>query len=218
MPDRGLRASARDVASRFSEDLLGALLVTSRDGTILWWNAGATTLFGYAADEVLGRTIFDTIVPADLVDTKRTWLRTAAESGSAIYESIRRRKDGQRIWVEIMVRVHRDSGESVLVLNERDITRIKRERDAEVLQVENALKAVSAELESFTYSVAHDLRAPIRQIDGFSKLLSEKMGDAIDPDAAHYLHRIQEAARKLEQMVDALLLLRNTPTLRQQGP
>jgi PAS domain S-box-containing protein len=327
MREPGLEAYARDVAGRFAKDLLGALLVITRDGTILAWNDGATALFGYSSEDALGRTIFDTIVPPDLTHAKRAWLASAADTEATAYESVRRRKDGQRIWVDITLRVHREpNGECVLVLNERDITRFKYQRDAQVLETrfrgvldaapdaivlvdtsgrialvnseaerlfgyardellgefverlvpsrfhkshadrraeyfadprarpmgvglellghrkdgsefpteislsplsidearlamavirdvtvrkhtETALKVLNEELESFTYSVSHDLRAPIRQIDGFASLLAVKLGDSVDAETTRYVQRIQDAAQLMGGLVDDLLTL-----------
>jgi light-regulated signal transduction histidine kinase (bacteriophytochrome) len=70
-----------------------------------------------------------------------------------------------------------------------------------------ALKNVRAELEAFTYSVSHDLRAPIRQIEGFSKILADHLGKDIDPQIEHYLLRIQEGSQQLGRFVDDLLHL-----------
>jgi PAS domain S-box-containing protein len=113
------------------EDLLGALITVTPEGTVLSWNAMAETLFGYTEAEAVGCSIFDTIVPPDLVEEKREWLRAAAKAGPAAYESIRRRKDGRQVYVEVAVRAVRDSdGNDILLLNERNITRIKDQRDA----------------------------------------------------------------------------------------
>jgi PAS domain S-box-containing protein len=134
-----MRPPARGPAPKFTPDLvqelLGAVIAIRPDGTIVSWNDAATTLFGYAQDEVVGRSIFDTIVPPDHVEDKRKWLAAAAEAGSAIYESIRRRKDGVDVFVDVAVTVVRESGQvRHLLLNEWDVTPIKYQRDAEVLQ------------------------------------------------------------------------------------
>jgi PAS domain S-box-containing protein len=113
------------------EELLGALITVTMEGTILTWNAMAETLFGYAEAEVVGQSIFDTIVPPDQVEEKREWLRVAAKAGPAAYESTHRRKDGRQVHVEVAVRAVRDpDGNDILLLNERDITRIKHQREA----------------------------------------------------------------------------------------
>ena len=75
------------------------------------------------------------------------------------------------------------------------------------VEVEEALKAANHELEAFTYSVSHDLRAPIRQIDGFSKLLTEQFDASLGPKAHHYLSRIRDSTRHMGLLVDDLLRL-----------
>ena len=69
------------------------------------------------------------------------------------------------------------------------------------------LNAANADLESFSYSVSHDLRAPLRHISAFSRILSEEYGQKMDRDAQHYLQRIQDGAKNMAALVDALLKL-----------
>jgi light-regulated signal transduction histidine kinase (bacteriophytochrome) len=88
----------------------------------------------------------------------------------------------------------------------RDLTERRKERERALADAQ-ALKAVNTELESFTYSVSHDLRAPIRQIEGFAKILEEHLGDNLDPQVEHYLHRIQEGSQQMGRLVDDLLHL-----------
>jgi light-regulated signal transduction histidine kinase (bacteriophytochrome) len=76
-----------------------------------------------------------------------------------------------------------------------------------VVQRTAQLEAANKELEAFTYSVSHDLRAPLRHISGFSKLLIEEYGSALPGDAQHHLERIQEGTRRMGQLVDDLLNL-----------
>ena len=88
----------------------------------------------------------------------------------------------------------------------RDLTE-RRGAQERALADDQALKAANAELEAFTYSVSHDLRAPIRQIEGFSKILSEHLGRDVDPRVDHYLRRIQEGSQQMGRLVDDLLQL-----------
>lgn len=83
------------------------------------------------------------------------------------------------------------------------------------VEVEEALQLANRELEAFTYSVSHDLRAPLRQIDGFSRILSESLWYDLDEKARHYLIRIQEGTRHMGRLVDDLLALAR---LDQQSP
>jgi signal transduction histidine kinase len=74
-------------------------------------------------------------------------------------------------------------------------------------RVQEELVAANQELEAFTYSVSHDLRAPLRHISGFSKILAEEYGPALDPTAQRYLERIQNGTRQMGLLVDDLLNL-----------
>jgi light-regulated signal transduction histidine kinase (bacteriophytochrome) len=79
--------------------------------------------------------------------------------------------------------------------------------EREVAQLKEECAAARRELESFTYAVSHDLRAPLRSLSGFSQALAELPADTVDPKARHYLDRIQQASRKMSELIDALLAL-----------
>lgn len=71
----------------------------------------------------------------------------------------------------------------------------------------NELELANKELEAFTYSVSHDLRAPLRHMAGFSKMLAEECGTSLAPEAQRYLERIQDGTRRMGLLVDELLNL-----------
>jgi light-regulated signal transduction histidine kinase (bacteriophytochrome) len=77
----------------------------------------------------------------------------------------------------------------------------------QVAQLTEQCLAARRELEAFSYAVSHDLRAPLRSLSGFSQALIELPNGRDDPKAQHYVNRIQEAARKLADLIDALLSL-----------
>lgn len=99
----------------------------------------------------------------------------------------------------------------------RDITRRKTEEkrihdlnlelEARVAERTKQLELANKELESFSYSVSHDLRAPLRAIDGFSQALVEDYGETLDPRAQNYLDRVRKAAQRMADLIDALLSL-----------
>jgi signal transduction histidine kinase len=89
------------------------------------------------------------------------------------------------------------------------------ERTSQLEAANGELRRRERELEAFTYSVSHDLRAPLRQIDGFSRILSESLWYDLDDKARHYLTRIQEGTKHMGRLVDDLLALAR---LDQQSP
>jgi signal transduction histidine kinase len=108
--------------------------------------------------------------------------------------------DAKLLARSIRYAIERERGESEVRSAKETLERRVAERTSE-------LASVNAELESFTYSVSHDLRAPIRQIDGFSRLLMEQFESDLDPKARHYLQRIRDSTQHMGRLVDDLLRL-----------
>src|SRR5260221_14786 len=127
------------------------------------------------------------------------------------------RKDGSEFPVEIGLNpIQTDHGAWVLSAivditerkrAENEINLLNHELEGRVLERTAELTATVAELETFSYSVSHDLRAPLRQIAGFSNILVETHGQELSSEAQRYLHRVQDGARHMGSLIDDLLNL-----------
>jgi PAS domain S-box-containing protein len=114
-----------------------AVLAVSPDGRVLHWNRAAEAIFGYAADEAQGRLLTDLIVPPDREAEERTIQTEAASGKLAVYESVRRRKDGSLVHVNVSSKavMGADGSLSFLLSTQKDVTHLKVQRDAKLLEV-----------------------------------------------------------------------------------
>jgi PAS domain S-box-containing protein len=186
-----------------------AIFMLDADGIVASWNTGAEQIKGYARDEIVGKHFSLFYPDKDRARGKpERDLIIAARDGRFEEEGKRVRKDGSAFWANVVISAVRDRTDTLVgfVKVTRDLTE-SRKSQRRALDDARALQAANAELESFTYSVSHDLRAPIRQIEGFAKILGEHLGKNIDPEIDRYLLRIQEGAQEMGRLVDDLLHL-----------
>jgi PAS domain S-box-containing protein len=118
------------------EETPDALIATSPDGKVLYWNRGAETTFGYSREEAIGSLLTELIVPQDQQEEAAAVQRESLAAGTATYESFRRRKDGSLICMNISTRVIRDARGQVecFITNKKDITHLKVLRDAKLVE------------------------------------------------------------------------------------
>ena len=201
-----------------------ALIATDPAGTVRLLNPIAEALTGWSQDQATDHPIEEVVALIDehtgaCADNP---LRLVLESKTAQRAQVTATlvsRDGARIAVEESAAPIVDHYGKVLggVVVLRDvteqrhqherITRLNQELERRVDERTAALAQANQELEAFSYSVAHDLRAPLRGIDSFSQLLVQQHSANLDPDALNYLKRVRASAARMGQLIDALLSL-----------
>ena len=107
-----------------------ALIALGLDGKILFWNRGAEAIFGFSADEVIGRSLDESVIPTDHRDEARKAMVDVLETGWALFETVRRRKDGTLVDVDVTMRlVTNADGTRFIAANKKDVTQLRRLRE-----------------------------------------------------------------------------------------
>lgn len=183
-----------------------AIISKSLNETVLSWNPGAERVYGYTAEEMIGKPL-SILVPPGRSD-ELPELLSEVRKGVSIerYHTIRRRKDGKDIDVALTLSPIRDIAGNIIGASAiaRDITEDK-QAEEELKKAKAAAELANRELEAFSYSVAHDLRAPLRAISGFSEILLGEHKEALDERGQEYLRRMAAAAERMGHLIDALL-------------
>ena len=224
----GVFAAARDITaqkraeaelrqmSRLIDLAPDAIFIRGRDGTIRSWNRGAEQMYGWSREEALGHISYDLLAtrfPVSLADLEDHLARDGSWEGVLIHS----RRDGAQIVVasrQVLDREEHGEPTDVLEMNS-DITerkrahdelrRLKGELEERVVMRTAQLEAANKDLESFAYSVSHDLRTPLRAIDGFCQILMTEHAPGLDGEPRRYLQRVSENTRKMGRLIDDLL-------------
>ena len=193
-----------------------AIILLDPNGLVTSWNAGAERIKGYHAEEIIGKPFTVFYTPEDIAGGKpQAELRQAVAAGRFEEEGWRVRKDGSRFWANVVITpLYTNEGALFgFVKITRDISERRRTEEellrlnADLRQRTAALEVSLKEMETFSYSVAHDLRSPLRSLDGFSKYLLEHAPERLNPQEQDYLHRMRMAAQRMARLIDDLLNL-----------
>ncbi|MDY6876276.1 MAG: PAS domain S-box protein [Chloroflexota bacterium] len=206
-------------------DMFTFIAVLEPDGKIIFTNSTALDIAGLTPKDVIGKMLYDAYWLEYSEETRRTTKNDieACASGKTVVRQIEIQvAGGQLMWIEFSIHPVYDRNGKVryLVPEGRDITERKRaeeeirklntELERRVIERTAQLEAANKELEAFSYSVSHDLRAPLRHIDGFLQLFLKREEERLGPTSLRYLHTIAEASDKMSQLIEDLLAFSRT--------
>lgn len=241
--EEAIRNSERRLADIINL-LPDATFAIDLEGKITTWNRTAEEFTGVKAEDIIGKGDHEYAIPfygerrpllIDLVlhpseEIEKRYLYVKRERGMVLGEAYTRSvKGGEAYMLGIAAPLYDSEGKVIGAIESvRDITarklaeegirKLNQELEQRVADRTAQLAATNKELESFSYSVSHDLRAPLRSIDGFSQALLEDYYDKIDGQGQDYLNRIRSATQRMAQLIDDMLnLSRVTRTSMKQG-
>ncbi|SKA92230.1 PAS domain S-box-containing protein [Prosthecobacter debontii] len=190
---------------------LDMLCIASKDGYFKRINPAFSQTLGYTEEELLSRPFVEFVHPEDLERTRAETGQVSGGQSSDHFENRYLCKDGSWKWLWWKGRNLEETG--LIYATARDITEQK-EAEEKIRRLNRMLEeraaqldATNQELEAFSYSVSHDLRAPLRGIAGFAQALEEHADASLDDTARGYLMRVRRAADRMGNLIDDLLKL-----------
>jgi PAS domain S-box-containing protein len=193
-----------------------AILVRDSESQVIFWNHGAENIYGWTAEEAIGRVTHELLqtrfpVSREAVDValqeRGEWegeLTHITRKGTAIVvasrQSLRRDERGA---AAAILEINRDITERKRA--EEEIRKLNDELEQRVIERTTDLEAINKELQAFTYSVSHDLRAPLRHMAGYAELLQKSAASILDEKGRRYMMMILESAKRMGDLIDDLL-------------
>lgn len=189
----------------------GILILNPKSGEIDDVNPFLVKLLGISRESMLNKKIWDIGFFNDIIASKDNFKKLQEEAYIRYDDLPLRTADGRQVDVEFISNLYMVDNVKVIQCNIRDISERKRielalSTSRELLDRRSAeLEIANKELEAFAYSVSHDLRAPLRTMDGFSLALLEDYSDTLNITAKDYLMRIRAASQHMAQLIDDML-------------
>lgn len=220
--EQALRDSERRYRTLFESNPHPMWVYDVKTLRFLTVNDAAVAHYGYSREDFLAMTLRDIRPQEDVAAVQDAVAGVDADADAATGMGARtewrhRLKNGHLIAVEISSHAMVFDGRAARLVLAQDITQRKQAQEAlshlndtleqRVSERTAQLAMAIRELESFSYSVSHDLRAPLQVIDGFGRALVTRHAGALDAQALHYLTRIRENTRQMSQLIDDLLSL-----------
>jgi PAS domain S-box-containing protein len=192
---------------------MSAVIVIDSEGLISDWNMRAEKMFGWTRDEVIGKELAGTIIPERYREAHKKGIHHYMAKGEGpvidqFLELSAVRSDGSEFPVELTISVLKTKNIVSFCGFVTDITERKQAQEqirSLNLGLEQKVKERTKELEAFTYSVSHDLRAPLRSVYGYARILDEDYGTNLDEEGKRVINVIVNNAKRMGQLIDDLL-------------